>query len=179
MAAVLAYRKPRSAYRELDSHLRDVSSDKTALVLGCVHSLEEATYRCAKAEFDRKLTVESEQLSSERLMEFGGWVTHKQMTSEIAGVETSLDVPALFAAFAQEKGIHKRASVDTALPEPNKPKENRGTNTVDGRKAFPKMTMSDRLEFLDRVYSDDHGDYENADRQFLIRASKAVLCYRQ
>lgn len=179
MAAVLRYRKPRSPYRELDSHLQDVSSDKTAAVLSCVHSLEEAAYRRAKAEYDRKLPVEAELLSSDRLMEFGGWVSHKQTTSEETGVETCLDLPALFASFAKEKGIHKRASVDTALPEPKKPKENRGNHTVEGRKAFHKMTMSDRLEFLDRVYSDDHGDYANADRQFLLRASKAVLCYRQ
>lgn len=176
---VLTYKKPRSPYNELDTHLKDVSSDKTAAVLSCVHSIEAAAFKRAKAAFEEKLHKEAERLCADHVLEFGGYLLHKQSASnKTVGV---IDVDALFTSFMEEKGMHgyKREGEDTGLPEPKKLKEVRGKKTVEGRQAFPKMGMVDRIEFLDKVYSDDHAEYENADRQFLIRAKIAVVCYRQ
>jgi hypothetical protein len=180
LEAIVGWRKPLCAYSELDSHLRDISSDKTSAVLSCVHSIEAAAFKRAKAQFDKEVKEEGDMMCKERLAEFEGYLSHQSSTAD-ATVDKSVDD--LFASFMTEKGfregIKKRETGWDGPDLPKRRKEERGQKVIEGRRSFQWMSMVDRLEFLDKVYDEDHSAYANADRQFLIRAQKAIMCYRK
>ena len=182
MEAVTKWRRPESALAALQGHLKDIATDKTEAIMACVHTLQAKAYKKAQAEFNARVHMEVERAVKERLESFHGYMLSK---CEDEGVEksststTTTDVAQMFQEYTGVSGS-KRPAEDSVLPTIKKPKESRGEKRIEGRDSFRKMTCPvEKLKYLVSIYNDNHGEYNNEDRQFLMRVRPAVICYTQ
>ena len=189
MEKLVEYQKVKSPSQEMKEHLRDVAEDKTNKVLACAHQMQGQAYKQAAAEHAKEVQKEAEELCNKRLVEFYGFLVDKEATSE-----DSTRMSSLFLEFLEAKRIQAPATTEDLLvvsPEDGRKrkasesvanvnkKERRGTKSVVGRDESSKLGAKEKIAFFDRIYDPNHGEYNNKDRQFLIRISGTVRCFRE
>ena len=103
----------------------------------------------------------------------------------IAENNTSPEFMQLFDSFlATYEGIsspnEQPTETVTVSPSPQKsqkPETRRGTLSLPERKNYGRWSATEKLDYIEYNYDSDTGKYNNGDRQWLIRASKAHRCY--
>ena len=153
-----------------------------------VRRLEGEAFKKAQVQFNRKFSVAVEEEIKKKLEEFQGFLYQSSSGGSLPS-KSSTDTPNgengsienLFAQFIGSKkrppSVHDMGAIDMSKKQK---KEARGEKIIPERKSrmATNVPAAEKLIWLDSIYDEEHNDYSNEDRQFLMRAKKAIHCYR-
>ena len=166
MEKILSWNKPENNIDQLKSHLRDISSDKSAAIMGCVINAEREAYEKAKTEFSRRV----EETVQSRLQDILGTIKSRIASGTLSEDQFDLLCNGKF-------DLSPSLPVTPSPIHPRKPEEQRGIKVLPPRTHFRKWSASDKLAYIVEHYNSDTKQYQNSDRQWLLRAGKVYKCY--
>lgn len=185
LTKILQWNKPQNSMVELRSHLKDVSTDKTSLIMGCVNAINAHTLQVARTEYNKKLEIAVKEGMKTEMVAFQGFLVAKTMSEgELDGPDKKFaltDISSLFEDYLVSKGMpaqKRKADPMHSIVESKKKKEARGEKVLLGRDEFSKLkTPLEKLQHLAKIYTPNTGEFRNRDRQWLLRAKKTLDCY--
>lgn len=186
MDKLLQWKKPGSPLQELKGHLKDVSSDKTDLIMGCVESLQGYALQRATADFNKKVEGAAKEESRKQMLGFQGYLLQRESNQQDGGADekfSTAEIATLFEEYLSKKNHYeakRKAEHDPFddLNKSKKKKEARGEKELEKRSDFAKMkNAKEKFDFLEAIYDPNHGNYRNSDRQWLLRVKKTLHCY--
>ena len=166
MERILSWNKPHNNIETLKGHLRDISSDKSKAIMGCVINAEREAYEKAKTEFGCQV----EEKVQSRLQEILGLVKTKLVSGQISESDFDLLLRGQF-------DLSPSIPITPSPIHPKKYDDRRGNKTLPPRDGFRKWSPEDKLVYIVDNYDSNHKLYVNSDRQWLLRAFKTYKCF--
>jgi len=166
MEKILSWNKPENNIERLKGHLRDISSDKSGAIMGCVINAEREAYEKAKIEFGRQV----EDRVQSRLQEIVGSFKSRMVSGQISDSDFDL-------LLKDEFDLSPSIPVTPSPIHPKKPDGQRGDKTLQPRDGFRKWSPEKKLAYIVDNFDNNTKKYQNSDRQWLLRATKTYKCF--